>query len=203
MSQPQQRDLLPALMQIAEVNLPQLKHEIDTNGSAIFKLQAAVAELHTIVSYVVHHAIDERRRLMAAIVGAATPAPALATPQPAQPPAQPPRFVPATVQRPTLPPLGAAAPIAPPPALPGAVDRGPVMDVTITPQGTRAVLPGAAGAIVVPPGASIDASMLEAAQAPGGVVLPPGGEMSPEVAAALAAASGGARNVTADPIPQG
>jgi hypothetical protein len=197
-----QRDLLPALIQIAEVNLPQLKHEIDTNGSALYKLQAAVSELHTIVTYCIHHMIDERRRLMA-LGGATAAAPtATATPTPAQAPQ---RFVPATVQRPTLPPLGAAAPIAPlaPSPGPAAVDRGPVMEVTITPAGTRATVPGIATPIVVPPGTPIDKTMLAASGVPTGegeIVLPQGGEMSPEVAAALAA-SGGARNVTADPLP--
>ena len=195
-----QRDLLPSLIQIAEINLPQLKHEIDANGSSIFKLQAAVAELHTIITYIVHHTIDERRRqlLSAAPVGstqAPTPAPA---PVPRAAPA------PAYVQRQPLPALSAAAPIAPqlPVGLPGGPgpsvqSQGPVMDVTITPQGTRVTAPGAAAPMILPPGAFVDTTILNEKQIPDGVILQPGGEMSPEVAAAL----GAARNVTSDPIP--
>lgn len=193
----QQRDLLPNLIQIAEVNLPQLKHEIDNNGSSIFKLQAAVSELHTIVTYVTHHMIDERRRLMT-LAGTSVPAPQVPPQAQAQqaPAAQAPqRQVPSPSQRPVLPPLSPAAamPIAQPAqAVPG---QGRVIDVTITPTGTRATIPGVSTPVIVPPGAPIDTTVFDApAQPPEGVMLPPGGEMSPEVAAAL-----GARNITNEP----
>lgn len=198
-----QRDLLPSLIQIAESNLPQLKHEIDINGSSLYKLQAAVSELHSIVTYVVHHSIDERRRLLALASpqALAALAPTIApAPAPAPAPVRPP--VPQGLRTP-LPPLDRAAPVAPSAAAaPGQVGQ-PVMEVSITPSGTRVVLPGAPAPIMAPPGAPIDSAMLGHEQPvldPNDVVLPRGGQMSPETEAAL---SGGARNVTADPLPPG
>lgn len=194
-----QRDLLPSLIQIAETNLPQLKFEIENNGSSIFKLQAAVAELHTIISYAIHHMIDERRRILSLAATAAGAVPAASpTPAPTQAPRAP--APPPYVQRPTLPPLERAAPIGPataPSPGPGpTATQGTVLDVTITPQGTRVTHPGAAAPMIVPPGAHVDTTFLTEKQIPEGVVLAPGGEMSPEVAAAM----GVARNITADPV---
>ena len=76
------------------------------------------------------------------------------------------------------------------------------MDVAITPQGTRVAMPG--GAVYdLPAGApvQIPETSEPVLVGPNDVVLPPGGGIGPEAQAALAAATGGARNITNDPIP--
>lgn len=95
-----------------------------------------------------------------------------------------------------------------------------VTEVMITPTETR-VIPPAGQPIVVPPGYPVDTVGYGVAQAApvaatepveGDIVLPKGGGMTPEVMAALSAAkasgsapifdaTGGARNITHDPMP--
>lgn len=74
------------------------------------------------------------------------------------------------------------------------------MDVNITPQGTRVNLPGGP-TLELPPGVPVKIPELTepVLMGPNDVVLPPGGGLGPEAQAALAAATGGARNVTNDP----
>ena len=183
------QNLLPDLLQIAQKELPLLQHDVK-NASTLYTLQAAVDRLAVIVQYILHHAINEG--YVALTAQQALPQQVVA-PAPVQ---RMPVAAPAPVGFPgSLPPIGGAA--APEPQN---NQSSRVVEVSITPSGTRVQAPGAPQ-MVLPPGAYVDAAALVEPQAPPpGVIVPPGGgAMSEEVAAAIAAASGGARNVTHDP----
>ena len=195
-----------ALIDIMERHLPQLEYDL-TNATTLYTLQDCTKKLHQILSYVVHHIVeDEYVKLMAARPPAATMMPAVAPPPPPRPAIAPQAVThPASaVTRMPLPHLGGPAGMPTMGAVSAPAQGGgaKVMDVSITPQGTRVALPG--GPVMeLPPGSPVE--IPEATQpvlnGPNDVVLPPGGGLGPEAQAALAAATGGARNVTNDPPP--
>lgn len=194
--------LMPYLIEIMEKHLPQLDHDIN-NATTLYTLQDAVRKLHQIVTYVVHHVVEEEyMKLVASRAPAATMVPAAPVPPPPRP-AMAPQAIPqpaSAISRMPLPFLGSTSSMpsmGPAPSVPA---QQRVMDVNITPQGTQVKMPG--GPVYeLPPGAPV--LIPEPAQpilnGPNDVVLPPGGGLGPEAEAALAAATGGARNVTNDP----
>jgi hypothetical protein len=195
-------DLLPSIIEIAQVHLPQLEHDID-NASTLFTLQAAVKQLHQFTVYVTHHLVLlAQAELEASMPRPQAPAP---PPQPQRPIVAPMRVPPpaSAIATLALPKLAGPNPMAA--AAPAQGQGQRIMEVSITPQGTNVTLPGGA-AVTLPPGTPV-AGLEEASRpiltGPNDVVLPPGGSgLTPETAAALAAA-GGARNITQDPTPGG
>lgn len=188
------RSLLPELMHIAQ-RLPLLRYDID-NASTLFTQQKCIQEIHTFLSYIVQHQINEgyaaaRKGGLPAVAVAPGAAPA---PRAAQPVARPMPAPPiAGSPLPGIPPLHAPSASMVAPAQP---TGGKVVDVTITPQGTSVSAPGLpqmrfAPGDPIPP--------IDELVAPENVAIPAGGIMTPETAAALAAA-GGARNITSEPV---
>lgn len=201
-------DLISHLVHFAQQKLPQLEYDINNAGSNPYGLQKALVEVHEMMTYIVHHLINERYALLNAgnaPVVAATPTPAPAYVAPSSPPqAQRPAFAPG-LSRPgvTMAALPNLSPVVPNhitgPAAAAPSGGSKIAEVTLTPQGTRVSIPGGPQ-MTVPPGAPVDtASLMEPQPLPEGVVLPPGGGMTAEAAAAIAASSGGARNITQEP----
>lgn len=190
--------ITPYLIEIMEKHLPQLDHDIN-NATTLYTIQERVRDLHQIVSYVVHHLVEEEyMKQMAARAPTAATAPTASPPPPPRP-AMAPQAIPqpARMALPFLGSRGSMPTLGPAPSVPA---QSRVMDVNITPQGTRVQMPGGT-AFDLPPGSPvvIPEPSRPILVGPNDVVLPPGGGLGPEAEAALAAATGGARNVTNDP----
>jgi len=195
---------LSQLLYFANEDLPQLSHDL-VNASTLYTQQAALQRMHNILTYLVHTAIlNAYENGQPSGKPAPAPAPA-AQAETARAPAPP-------ILRAAIPPgplpLGAMAAQRPAPT------GGPV-EVFVTPQGSRAHIPGMPVA-AFPPGTTVDtAQFIHPAATPfpppitADVILPQGGGLSPEVAAALAGRSSdapmmdasGARNITHEAPP--
>ena len=176
------RSLLPELMQI-DKSLQLLGYNVE-NASNPFLQQQILREMHKILSYIVRHVVNEGCEKVIAQGGHV------------QMPPPPPPVASAqhVMQDAPLPVLGLPLHAAPAPLNPPGGSK--VVEVSITPSGTTVKAPGAPQ-MVLPPGTNVDTTVLTSPQAPeGNVVLPQGGAMTPEVAHALAKATGGAQNVT-------
>lgn len=196
---------LQKLIHIARHDVPSLQYDLQNAGTH-YALQAAAQKLFEIVSYMLHHAIQDAVAQNPQAVPARRAPSAVAATTPIRPA---PVVAPAPAPSPTatdlldLPPppdMSQPSPGSPPsvsmteapPIQPG------VANVFVTTQGTRVVAPDGSRALV-PPGAPVSAELTSGQpptppEAPDGVqsvVLPPGGGMSPEVAAAIAGRTGG------------
>lgn len=216
------------LIHIAKTELPQLTHDI-TNSSTIYTVQDAAKRLLNIVTYLVHHVVLSDPSVAAAQAAAARAAATPTLPPPpagfryvrggdgkiymesipvsAVPAAVPVGHAPATDHFPSQahtqpapmpPPAFGLPPLSQPGAAP-ADGASPVMEVTITPQGSRVAVPGHP-VMVAPPGTPIDAAALTGPRYPGasGIPMAPAVGVPVPVAAVPAAPGQPAEVVVAD-----
>ena len=228
MSDPNMR--LSLLIHYAQHEMATLKYNAE-NASTIFTCQDVVKKMVHLIEVMLQHIIIETPNLQQRIAQppprpVSPPAPVYQQ-QPVYAQQAPVGYQPPAQHFPGLQPQVQMAPPAFHPGYAGGLNNfGPtgapsnVTEVMITPTETR-VIPPAGQPIVVPPGYPVDAVAYGTAQvapvsAPvaieGEIILPKGGGMTPEVMAAINAAksagsapifdaSGGARNITHDPMP--
>ncbi len=200
----QNNKYLPFLQQIVYREMGSIQYDIN-NGSNIFVLQAACTRMFNVMAYMAQYMLEE-----ATINGHLAPVVPVAAPRPAPMP-QPMAHIPLTAPMPFAPPFAQTA------------QSSPVMEVSLTPEGTRVLTPGSTSPLVLPPGSPVvlpgtsPSHHVAEAHAHGGIVdvfpqgarpqgdnnpaeinLPQGGGFTPEVQQALQAA----RNITNDPIPE-